>query len=132
MTVNEVLWQQAEQLASQGYDIETFRDTLSNGEVVILAKNPELPGSLAHGIDRDEAIANLSEARAEYIYTLLKRGLPVPHPRGMDKTNTTSKNTAVENKVVLGFGAKVDQVFAPDARESDLSILYRGDLVKQA
>src|SRR5664279_6597153 len=102
MSLNKRLWEKAEHLASQGYDIETFRDTLTNGEIVILAKNPELPGCMAHGMTRDEAIASLRDARTEYIYSLLEDDLPVPFPRG-NTTNTVSKNTAVENRVVVGF-----------------------------
>jgi len=130
MTLNKPLWEKAEHLASQGYDIEMFKDTLTNGDIVILAKNPELPGCMAHGATHDEAIANLTEARTEYIYSLLLDELPVPYPRGKT-VNTVSQNVAVDNRVIFGFGTKMDNVFEPDTRDDDISYLYRGNSFRQ-
>ena len=124
MNTNDTLWEEAIQLASRNYDIQTFRDTLTNGEVVSLAKNPELPGSMAHGATRDKAIENLKEARAEYIYSLLADGLPVPYPRNIaTSTATNRKYVAISQRTVVGFG----KVFEPNSREIDVFISFRGD-----
>ncbi len=133
MSLNKQLWEQAEKLASRGYDVETFRDTLTNGEIVILARHPELPGCMAHGVTKEEAIANLKEARTEYIYSLLEDGEDVPYPR-VEATNTAVNENIVafEERVVSGFGSATNRVFEPDTGQKDLAVSYRGDRVKQA
>jgi predicted RNase H-like HicB family nuclease len=132
MSVDEKLWEKAETLSSRGYDIETFEESLTNGDIVIVARNPELPGCLAHGTTHDEAITNLSEARTEYIYSLLEDGLPVPLPRGNVINTVVSNNTVIERKTVVGFGTKVTRVLDADQMENEASYLYRGDFVKEA
>ncbi len=127
MSMNEQLWTEAEKLASRDYDVETFRDTLTNGEVIILAQHPELPGCIAHGATLEQALSNLREARTEYIYSLLTDKLAVPYPRA-EATSTTVSGDYVgfEEKVVIGFGNTTDRTFKPDSEE-DIAFSYRGD-----
>lgn len=133
MSLNKQLWTEAENLASRGYDVETFRDTLTNGEVVILARHPELPGCMAHGATLDEALTNLKEARTEYIYSLLEDGEYVPYPRA-EATSTSGKQdyVAIVEDEVVGFGVAMNRMYEPETRQEDLAFSYRGDLVKEA
>ena len=66
------LWEQAEHLASLSYTITIEGDRLSDGRIVYLVRNPELPGCKAEGATIDEAKANLDEARVDYIHALLE------------------------------------------------------------
>ena len=43
---------------------------------------PELPGCMAHGSSRVEAIRNAEEAIAFWIKTAKEDGLPIPTPKG--------------------------------------------------
>lgn len=134
MNLNQQRWTEAEKLASRDYDVETFRDTLTNGEVVILARHPELPGCMAHGATLDEALTNLKEARTEYIYSLLEDGEYVPLPRA-EATSTADNdavNVAIEEREVVGFGTAMSQMYEPDTRQKDLAFSYRGKLDKEA
>jgi predicted RNase H-like HicB family nuclease len=74
------LWEKAERLASRLYPITIERDHLSDGSVVYLARNPELPGCKAQGTSIQEATTNLEKAQVDYIHALLESGLPVPEP----------------------------------------------------
>lgn len=131
MNLNEQLWAEAEKLASRDYDVDTFRDTLTNGEIVILAKHPELPSCMAHGSTQDEALSNLKEARTEYIYSLLIDGLPVPYPRIIATTTTVDHDSiGFEVKLVVGLGTATDQGYATDHPEEDIAFSYRGDFVE--
>lgn len=132
MSIDTKLWTQAEHLASRNYDVEQSTDTLTNGEAVVLLKNPELPGCRAHGATINEATANLKEARTEYIYSLLEDALPVPYPRVIaSRTGVDVDATRVFKEVVVGFGVKMSGIFEPSTREKDITFSYRGDFVKQ-
>ena len=43
---------------------------------------PELPGCMAHGNTRTEAIANAEEAVAFWLKTAKEDGAPIPEPKG--------------------------------------------------
>lgn len=122
----------AEKLASREYDLETFRDTLSNGDVVILVKHPELPGCMAHGATLAEALASLREARTEYIYTLLLDDLSVPYPRSQATiTAVNSDFIGFEQRESVGFGAKSTLKLDSDSQEKDITFSFGGDLDKK-
>jgi len=70
---------EARRLADRPYRVEIERDTL-DGEEVFIARNPELPGCKSWGETVDEATANLTDARADFIFFLLEDDLPVPEP----------------------------------------------------
>lgn len=48
-----------------------------DGETVYIASNPELPGCMAHGKTRREAVESLYEARTLYLESLLALGREV-------------------------------------------------------
>jgi predicted RNase H-like HicB family nuclease len=133
MSLNEQLWSEAEKLASRDYDVETFRDQLTTGELVILAKHPELPGCMAHGKTLDDALANLREARIEYIYSLLEDGLEIPYPRiGATSTTFSDEYVGFEQRIIVGFGTAMDKLVEPDSGEENIAFSYRGDFVERS
>lgn len=81
--MNEDLWTQAEKLALRPYSIEIARDRLTDGTIIYVAQNPELPGCKSQGEALEEAVDNLSAARIDYIYSLLEDQLDVPLPQAM-------------------------------------------------
>jgi len=72
---------QALQLASQNWDMVIEPDTLSNGQHVYVARNPELPGCMTQVNDISEAFAMLKDARILYLASLLEDGQPIPKTR---------------------------------------------------
>jgi predicted RNase H-like HicB family nuclease len=49
---------------------------------IFIAEVPELPGCVAHGDSRAEALANAEEAIDFWIEVAAQRGQPVPEPKG--------------------------------------------------
>jgi len=131
MSLNEQLWREAERLAARGYDIATYRESLSNGNEVIIAKHPELPGCIAHGATVEGALADLREARTEYIYSLLEDRLPVPSPRGIATGTIANKEyTAIVAEVIIGFGSAQTQILDTEENDKNAGISPRGDLTE--
>lgn len=102
--MNEQLWQQAKTLAARNYGVRVVQDTLSDGSVVFMASTPELTGCKSQGTTHEEATANLSEARIDYIYSLLEDGLPVPDPLLLFGSLSTPFTTTAGNWQNYTFG----------------------------
>lgn len=54
----------------------------SNEDDAFVVDVPELPGCMAHGSDRAEAIANAEEAIELWVKTARDDGVKVPEPKG--------------------------------------------------
>ncbi|HEY9175058.1 MAG TPA: type II toxin-antitoxin system HicB family antitoxin [Verrucomicrobiae bacterium] len=54
----------------------------SDEDATFVVEVPELPGCLAHGSSRQEAIRNAEDAIRFWIQTAQDDGLEIPHPRG--------------------------------------------------
>lgn len=54
----------------------------SEKDQVYIAEAPELPGCLAHGSNREEALKNIDEAMELWVQTAQEFGDPVPEPKG--------------------------------------------------
>ena len=52
----------------------------STEDIVFVAEAPELPGCLAHGDTREEALASITEAMDLWIDTARELGRPIPTP----------------------------------------------------
>lgn len=78
--IRDDLWSRASKLAALDYRVEYEWDELSDGSPIVMAVNPELPGCMAQGATEEEARRELSEARQEYVHSLLEDGLQVPEP----------------------------------------------------
>jgi len=86
--MNKNQLQQAERLANRHYTINISQDTLSDGSIVFMARNPELQGCKAQGETPTDAVNNLREARIDYIYYLLEDGIDVPVPKSQEQVMT--------------------------------------------
>lgn len=120
--------ERARYLANQPYAVEVMKDRTTTGEDVFLAKNPQLYGCMAQGATVEEALANLADARLDYIEDLLEDGDPVPD------VNSPSIYTSVETETILlideaveigqegEFLVDLEKVIQPTTRESILKI----------
>ena len=54
----------------------------SNEDQAFIAEAPELPGCMAHGNDREEALKNIKDAMQFWIDTAEELGCPAPEPKG--------------------------------------------------
>lgn len=112
----------AKYLASQPYAVDIMKDKTTNGEDVFLAKNPDLYGCMAQGATIEEALANLADARLDYIEALLEEGESVPdvssppiYTTGESETVLTIEQT-VEGESEEGFLADLDKLVQPTTR----------------
>jgi len=87
-------------LADRPYNHRVWSEETTEGRPIYVARTLELEGCLAQGRTREEALANLLDARTEYIYSLLVDGLPVPPPLNMNETHTTASSI---KSIALGF-----------------------------
>jgi predicted RNase H-like HicB family nuclease len=113
-------------LASQPYAVEVMKDKTTTGEDVFLAKNPQLYGCMAQGATVEEALANLADARLDYIEGLLEDGEPVPAVSSLaiytsGETELVIDET-VEGEPEGGFLIDLDKVIQPTTREFILKI----------
>ena len=63
-----------------------------DGAPCYLAVHPELRGCKAQGATPGEALANLAEAREDYLAALVEEGLDLPLPEGMARVSQISPN----------------------------------------
>jgi len=120
----------AKYLASQPYAIEVMKDKTTTGEDVFLAKNPQLYGCMAQGATIEEALANLADARLDYIEGLLEDGEPVPAVSSLLIYTSTSGeietvlliDETVESEPEREFLGDLDKVIQPTTREPILKI----------
>lgn len=54
----------------------------SNDDAVYIAEVPELPGCMAHGASRQEALASIDDAIGLWLDTAREFGRPIPEPKG--------------------------------------------------
>jgi predicted RNase H-like HicB family nuclease len=78
--MNKSLDERAKILANRPYTALVRLDQTTDGNPIYVATNIEIEGCIAQGETVDEAIANLSEARFDFIRSLLEDDLPVPDP----------------------------------------------------
>ena len=83
--MNRELLDQAILLAARGYQVAVQREDDENGNKVWVAYVPEMPSCLAQGDSVEGAIEALKTVREDYIYFLMKHGVPVPEPTPMPR-----------------------------------------------
>lgn len=79
--MNEEVFRHAEKLAELPHQIHYFLDETTDGEPWFVAIVPELPGCISDGETIEEAHKNIRDAKADFIYLLLRDGLDVPKPK---------------------------------------------------
>ncbi|MDE2750576.1 MAG: type II toxin-antitoxin system HicB family antitoxin [Chloroflexota bacterium] len=78
--MDQELLDQAIALAARGYQVAVQREDDENGNLVWGAFVPEMPSCFAQGETVESAIEALNTVREDYIYFLMKHGVPVPEP----------------------------------------------------
>jgi len=86
--MNQILLKQATQLANRPYRYEVRLDETTTGEPIYFASCQDIEGCHAQGQTPEEARHNLILARADFIYSLLEDGLPVPEPTSFATVST--------------------------------------------
>ena len=119
--MNPNLMEQATQLAKRPYLVETSLDETTEGELIYLARSPEIEGCIAQGETIEQAQKNLVEARIDYIFSLLEDGLPVPEPAIIPTASTSSAVITV----VLPYRANLSNKLRHDL--SQQSPIYQFD-----
>ena len=118
----------AKYLASQPYAVEILKDKTTAGDDIFLARNPDLKGCMAQGITMQEALANLADARLDYIESLLEDGEPIPEvvsPSVYTSGETEDVfiiNETIKVKSEVAFLTDLDRVVQPVTREAILKI----------
>lgn len=122
------LLEKATQFAKLPYSVTIVQDEATDGTPILLLENDELKGCMAQGITMDEAIANLAEARIDYLYSLLEDELDIPLP---EQTLTVTTGSAVfEEMVVAGseqpdFIDVLEQVTEKEGRSSPVRVVLQ-------
>ena len=73
--------EKARSLARQEFQALVFPDRTTDGDGIYVAVLLEIPGCNSFGYTVNEAMENLESAKVDFIYFLLKDGLPVPEPQ---------------------------------------------------
>ena len=80
----------AEELARRSYLIMTSIEETTDGQPIYFSRVFEMDGCFGQGPTRDQAVADLRLAMADFIESLLEDELPVPEPTKIDSTLGTS------------------------------------------
>jgi len=126
--MDEKLMEQARQLAKLPYSVSITQDEATDGTPLLLLEHDELKGCMAQGKTMDEAMANLDDARVDYIYSLLEDGqeIPVPEQRRTVTTGADSfeetYSPAIEEPGFLDVLAKVTE---KDSRPSPVRVMLQ-------
>ena len=116
--MDQNLLEQATKLAARNYKLTVFEDRLSNGQIIYMAKNPELKGCMAQGTTIEEAIKNLDEARIDYIYDSLEDGTEVPDPAPLAvQTAFTFDSEQITINKTVSFEETLEDVAQPSHRK---------------
>jgi len=88
--------QRAEPYVDLAYRVIFTDDETTDGHPIVVAEHPELPGCMAHGSNREEALQALADARRAYIESLIEDGLtvPLPEPTQTDSGDASETVTA--------------------------------------
>lgn len=66
-------------MAESLYEVIIYWDKT---DAIFVAEVPELPGCMAHGATKAEAVLHVEEAIALWLESAREDGVPVPPPRG--------------------------------------------------
>jgi predicted RNase H-like HicB family nuclease len=128
--MNKELLEQARKLAIRNYDVLVESDELSDGTPIFMASNPELDGCKSQGKSIEQAIANLNEARVDYIYSLLEDGLSVPDPANLTTITGTFPDAVVTytKEYLMELPDEFEDVLERVIQPTDRVPLYRVSL----
>jgi predicted RNase H-like HicB family nuclease len=125
--MDKKLRNKAKKIASRPYTVEVVLDETTDGRPVYVAETPELGGCFGQGETIDDAVKSLSEARVDYIQSLLEDDLPIPTPSILATTTSASLTFTLtlkyrQNDTVNLSDTKQDY----EQSEKTLRLLYEG------
>lgn len=85
--MNETLLTKAKKLADRPYEVQLIPDIDTDGDPVVFARIPEMPGCVSHGETIEEAMEWIELAKIDFIYFYLEDGLTPPAPAGFQSEN---------------------------------------------
>lgn len=80
--MNKKLLKKAKKLAARHYNVQYVPDVDTDGNSVVFARIPEMPGCVAHGDTVEEAMEWIELAKIDFIYFYLEDGMMPPEPAG--------------------------------------------------
>lgn len=98
--MDQELLDQAIALAARGYQVGVQREDDENGNPVWVAFVPEMPSCVAQGDTAQDAIEALKTVREDYIYFLMKHGVPVPEPEVQAPAGNRSRTEQADAQVL--------------------------------
>lgn len=69
----------AKQYEQVEYPLSLYKEYDVHGTYWV-AEHPDLPGCMTHGNTKEEAMANLNDAKGGWIFTALSHGMSIPKP----------------------------------------------------
>ena len=83
-------YKKAKDLADRRYFVRTAPAETTSGRQGFMAYLIDMPGCIAYGFTRDEALHALDGVKIDFIHSLLDSGLSVPEPTTQLSDNTTT------------------------------------------
>ncbi len=99
--MNRELLNQAISLAARGYHVGVQPEDDENGNLVWVAFVTEMPSCFAQGNTVEGAIEALKTVREDYIYFLMKHGIPVPEPSPREPARKATWTKQVDAAVII-------------------------------
>ena len=126
--MDEAIVRKARHLADRFYSFEVVRDFTTDEQAIFMASNPELAGCMAQGTTEELALANLADARVDYIASLLEDDIRVPDPT-ISASITAGSGTPVIIEV-SGNQSELEPVSSTSegAEKEERKLLYRAAL----
>lgn len=98
--MDQELLSAAKAMAACGYQAGVQREDDENGNHVWVAFVPEMPSCFAQGDSVEDAIEALKTVREDYIYFLMKHGVPVPEPELQAPAGNSSRTEQADAQVI--------------------------------
>lgn len=97
------------------YPIKLYKES-EEDDTYWVAEHPDLPGCMTHGNTKEEAIANLDDAKISWIYTALSRGISIPDPGAKSNIEDCS------GRILLRLPKELHYKLLQKASEDDTSL----------
>lgn len=121
----------AKVLAAQPYNVIVVEDETTEGQLVYLASIPELEGCMGQGLTLEEALADLEDAKFDYINSLLIDGLQVPLPSDARiTTHATTTSSSLSNTFTINHFQVDYQVPTEKKPHRLFDVALQGDFIQ--
>ena len=113
----------ANEKAAQNYAVEFLEEKGQEEGFSVMAYNPELPGCMAQGTSKEDALNNLRDARFDYICSLLEDGIAVPLPMQELSTTTTDLTSSESSNTVVSIMRSVNLNMGFEDTKQNIQVL---------